>query len=127
MDHKINNQQLTINLGFIPDTAIIDPEIQLISANNKVSISKEIASPPNTVRIFPNPVGDQFTIQLLNFTSSDIGITVHNAAGQLIWKQEKALMNGSDYFRFDSQKWAKGIYWLSIRSKDFRYVKKIMK
>ena len=127
IDHKINNQQLTINLGFIPDTAIIDPEIQLISANNKVSISKDIASPPNTVRIFPNPVGDQFTMQLLNFTSRDIGITVHNAAGQLIWKQEKNMMNGSDYIRFDSQKWAKGIYWLSIRSKDLRYVKKIMK
>jgi hypothetical protein len=52
---------------------------------------------------------------------------VHNAAGQLIWKQEKKLTNGSDYFGVDSQKWPKGIYWLSLQSKDFRYVKKIMK
>jgi aminopeptidase N len=127
IDHKKNNQQLTVNLGFLPDTAIIDPDLQLISANNKVSLTTDIAGPPNTVRIFPNPVGDQFTMQLLNFTSSQIGITVHNAAGQLIWKQEKNLLNGSDYFTVESQKWSRGIYWLSIQSNDFKYVKKIMK
>ncbi len=127
IDHKNNNQRLTVNLGFIPDTAIIDPDLQLISANNKVSVSTDISSPPNTVRIFPNPVGDQFTMQLLNFNSSSVGITVHNAAGQLLWKQEKNLVNGSDYFSVDSQKWPRGIYWLTIQSKDFRYVKKIMK
>lgn len=127
INHKTNNQQLTVNLGFIADTAIIDPDLQLISANNTVSMISAIAGPPNTVRVFPNPVGDAFTMQLLNFTSSEVGITVHNAAGQLIWKQEKKLTNGSDYFGVDSQKWPKGIYWLSLQSKDFRYVKKIMK
>jgi len=127
IDHKTNNQQLTVNLGFFPDTAIIDPDLQLISANNKVTLTTDIAGPPNTVKIFPNPVGDHFTMQLLNFTSAEIGITVYNAAGQLIWKQEKNLQNGSDYFNVDSQKWPRGIYWLSIRTKDYRYVKKIMK
>jgi hypothetical protein len=127
IDHKKNNQQLTVNLGFMPDTAIIDPDLQLISANNKVSITTAIAGPPNTVRVFPNPVGDAFTMQLSNFVSPDISITVHNAAGQVIWKTEKNLLNGSDYFSVESHNWSRGIYWLSVRSKDFRYVKKIMK
>ena len=127
IDHKKNNQLLTVNIGFVPDTALIDPDIRLISKSNKVRIYTTITGPPNTVRVFPNPVGNEFTMQLLNFSSSDIGITVFNAAGQLIWKQEKTLLNGSDYFNVDAQKWPKGIYWLSVQSKDFRYVKKIMK
>ncbi len=126
-NHNNNGQQATINLGFIADTALIDPDLQLISANNKVSFIVDNSIPPNTVNIFPNPVGDRFTIQLRNFTSSDIGITLHNSAGQLIWKEEKILVNGSDYFMVDSYQWPKGIYWLTVRSKDFRYVKKIMK
>jgi aminopeptidase N len=125
--HNNNGQQATINLGFIADTAIIDPDLQLISANNKVSFIVDNSIPPNTVNIFPNPVGDRFTIQMRNFTSSDIVLTLHNSAGQLIWRQEKNLLNGSDYFMVDSYQWPKGIYWLTIRSKDFRYVKKIMK
>jgi Secretion system C-terminal sorting domain len=127
INHTRNSQMEYLDLGFMPDTAIIDPYLKLISANNKVTRINDNGSGSNSVSIFPNPVGDQFSILLRNFSSPNISITIHNSIGQLIWKQEKNLVNASDYISMQSGNWSKGIYWLSIRSKDFNYVKKIMK
>jgi len=126
-NHTVNGQQKIVNPGFIPDTVIIDPKLQLISARNKVNIVTGNNSVPNSVIIYPNPIGDQFAIQLGNFSSNDISILLYNSAGQLIWKQQKQLLNGSDYITIDAHAWRKGIYMLSIRSGDFKYVKKILK
>ena len=126
-NHTVNGQQKIVNPGFIPDTVIIDPKLQLISARNKVNIVTGNNSVPNSVIIYPNPIGDQFAIQLGNFSSNDISILLYNSAGQLIWKQQKQLLNGSDYITIDAHAWRKGIYMLSIRSGDFKYVKKLLK
>lgn len=127
INHTGNGQQQIVNLGFVPLSATIDPNLQLISANNKVNISTDNSSGPNTIVIYPNPVRDQFAVQLLNFTSSDVDLQLYTSDGKLLWKQSKKLQNGSDYITVDSHQLPRGIYLLSIRSKDTRYVKKIMK
>ncbi|HLO79497.1 MAG TPA: M1 family aminopeptidase [Chitinophagaceae bacterium] len=126
INHTKNAQTEIRDLGFIPDTAFIDPYVKLISFNNKTS-KAGTTNKKNDVTTYPNPVGDQFNILLRNFSSDKAGITIHNAAGQLIWKQELSLPTGSDLLSIPSSTWSRGIYILSVNSKDSKFVKRIMK
>jgi hypothetical protein len=125
VNHTRNGQVEIHDLGFIPDTAIIDPYVKLISANN-ITI-KGIQGPDNAVKIYPNPVGDQFTILLTNFTSPEASVTIHNAIGQLMYKKELSMQTGNNILNITSSGWSRGIYMLRVKNKDQNYVKRIVK
>ncbi len=126
INHTKNAQTEIHDLGFVPDTAFIDPYVKLVSFNNKTS-KAAITNDKNVVTTYPNPVGDQFNVLLRNFSADKANITIHNAAGQLIWKQEHSLPTGSDLLSIPSSTWSRGIYILSVKSKDSKFVKRIMK
>jgi hypothetical protein len=126
IDHIKNAQTEIRNLGFVPDTAIIDPYVKIVSYNNKVQ-KTGTSSKQNDVTVYPNPVGDQFSVLLRNFSADKATITVHNATGQLIWKQELSLPAGSDLISIPSSSWSSGIYILSVKSKDSKFVKRMLK
>jgi len=126
VDHIRNAQTEIRNLGFVPDTAIIDPYVKIVSYNNKTQ-KTGTSSKQNDVTVYPNPVGNQFSVLLRNFSADKASITVHNAAGQLIWKQELQLPGGSDLITIPSSSWSSGIYILSVKSKDSKFVKRMLK
>jgi aminopeptidase N len=126
INHTRNGQSELHDLGFIPDTAFIDPYVKLVSAQNKTSKSGASAA-KNSVRLYPNPVGDQFSMLLNNFTSNTAAITVHNAKGQLLWKQDLTLPTGNDLITIQSSTWAKGVYIVRVRSNNMNFVKSIVK
>jgi aminopeptidase N len=124
--HTRNGQSELHDLGFVPDTAFIDPYVKLVSAKNKTSKSGTTTA-KNAVKLYPNPVGDQFSILLNNFTSNTAAVTVHNALGQLLWKQDIALPTGNDLLTIPSSSWARGVYVVRVRSNDMNFVKRIVK
>jgi aminopeptidase N len=127
IDHKKNDQFDYSRLGFVPDSAFIDPDLMLISANNTVNKITENASGPNTVVIFPNPVQDQFYVYLRNFSSTNVSITLHNSIGQLIWSSQLSLTNGGDFITVPSSRLAGGIYWIRVKGENVNVVKKVLK
>ncbi len=128
IDHRKNNQLDFNNIGFIPDTVFIDPDLRLISANNSAFKISESTSGPNTVTIFPNPVPGQFYINLRNFTENKVTVTLHNSLGQLIWSKSLSLVNGGDLVNVSSDKLSGGVYWLRIKGEgNLNVVKKILK
>jgi hypothetical protein len=98
----------------------------LVSAKNKTSKSGTTTA-KNAVKLYPNPVGDQFSILLNNFTSNTAAVTVHSALGQLLWKQDIALPTGNDLLTIPSSSWARGVYVVRVRSNDMNFVKRIVK
>jgi Secretion system C-terminal sorting domain len=126
INHTQNAQTEIRELGFIPDTAFIDPYVKLVSYNNKTAKSGT-TNDKNAVTVYPNPVGDQFNVLLRNFSTDKASITIHNAAGQLIWKQELYIPTGADLITIPSSTWSRGIYMLSVKSKDSKFVKRMMK
>jgi hypothetical protein len=124
--HTRNGQSELHDLGFVPDTAFIDPYVKLVSAKNKTSKSGTTTA-KNAVKLYPNPVGDQFSILLNNFTSNTAAVTVHSALGQLLWKQDIALPTGNDLLTIPSSSWARGVYVVRVRSNDMNFVKRIVK
>lgn len=126
IDHIRSGQTEIINLGFIPDTVIFDPLLKLVSANNKI-IRDDASYSEQTIKVFPNPVGSQFSILLANFNDPSAAVTIHNAAGQLMYKNTANLPAGNELLLIPSASWSQGVYFVRVKSASTNYVQRIMK
>lgn len=114
LDNKSNGEIFFRNIGFIPDTVLIDPDYWLITRNN---ISKKIpdaVNGQNIVQVFPNPVRDQFYVYLRNFSDPGVTITLYNMAGQKICSEKILIVNGSGFTEISPQYLARGEYIISV-------------
>ena len=125
-DHIANGQRLSFDIGFLPDTVIIDPKRKLLSTNNTIARADANAS-VNSVKIFPNPVGSQFSILLTRFTDPTASVTIQNAAGQLMHRSELQLPAGNELLQIPSSYWAAGMYIVHVKSRSVDLVKKVLK
>lgn len=125
-DHIANGQRLSFDIGFLPDTVIIDPKRKLLSTNNTIARADANAS-VNGVKIFPNPVGSQFSILLTRFSDPDAYVTIHNAAGQLMYRNELQLPAGNELLQIPSSGWPAGVYIVHVRSKTVDLLQKLIK
>jgi aminopeptidase N len=126
LNNTKNNEEFLENIGFTPDSLFFDPEYWLISKNNTVTKIVDNAS-SNSVTVFPNPIGTQFSIWLRNFTSPTADVVLFNAAGQRILQQKINLVNGSEFVDVPSTNLPKGAYTLRIVAGAFKYTKKLLK
>lgn len=126
MEHTSNGQSAVFEIGFIPDTVIIDPYVKLLSANNTVSRA-DLNAPTNGVKVFPNPVGSQFSILLTRFNDANAFVTIHNAAGQLMYKKELTLPAGNELLQVPSSLWSPGMYIIHVKSKGVDLMRSVLK
>ncbi len=128
INHRQQAQSAYHRLGFIPDSAFIDPQLKLVSAGNTVQKTDVPPADPNTVTVYPNPVGNGFSILLRNFQQGTLSLALYNSIGQLLWHQQSADFSGSDIIQVGTEKLPAGVYWLSIRSgNNVKLVRKLMK
>jgi hypothetical protein len=128
VDNKTNGEIFIKNLGFIPDTVLIDPEYWLISKNNTSLKKTETINGTNIVQVYPNPFSSRFYVYLRNFTSATATINLYNSTGQLLLKKTVGLVNGSEYIELPGEQFAAGEYTLSVRTGDgFKFVRKMIK
>lgn len=67
LDNKINGEIFIRNIGFTPDTILIDPEYWLITRNNTSRKVPNAVNGQNIVQVFPNPIQTQFYVYLQIF------------------------------------------------------------
>ena len=128
VDNKTNGETFIKNIGFIADTVLIDPNYWLITKNNTTLKVASTSSIQNDIRIYPNPVHDQFTVFIRNFSAATASIGLYNSVGQRISITNINLVNGTQYLQLPTQNLAAGSYQLVIRGSDgFKYVKKLLK
>lgn len=127
VDNKNNGETFIRNIGFIADTVLIDPDYWLVTKNNSSAKVPDAAAGQNIIQVFPNPIQDRFTIYMHKMAASTANINLYNAAGQLVYTKNIALLNGSEYVEVPSQTLAKGMYFLRINASDFKFVKKLLK
>lgn len=87
LDNTTNNQVFNESINFIVDTVIFDPEADLISKNNTVSLSINEEAFNNTLLIYPSPVSETLNIKKPDFLQVE-EIRVYNALGQLLYNSE---------------------------------------
>ena len=127
LDNKINGEVFIKQLGFIPTTVVVDPEYWLITKNNTTQKVSDDLNPENFVKIYPNPIGDQFSVYLRNFSSAETTLSIYTMQGKLIQKELPVLVEKSGVAVINSQQWAKGTYMLKISSGGVKQSFKLIK
>ncbi|RYH76101.1 T9SS type A sorting domain-containing protein [Flavobacteriaceae bacterium 144Ye] len=87
LDNTTNNQVFNESINFIVDTVIFDPEADLISRNNTVSLSINEEAFNNKLLIYPSPVSETLNIKKPDFLQVE-EVRVYNALGQLLYNSE---------------------------------------
>lgn len=114
VDNKYNGEIFIRSVGFTPDTVLIDPDYWLITKNNTSRKITETVNGQNIIRVFPNPIHNQFYVWLRNFSTTGASLRVYNSLGQLLYSRRINLPNGSEFLEIPSWNWAAGIYNLVV-------------
>ena len=126
-DNKSNGEEFIEELGFKPDSVIIDPDYWLITKNNTV----EKVQLPNSgipgVTISPNPLQGPVTIYLHDFSQPAANMVIYNMAGQLIYKRQVTLINGAEIISLHADQFPRGEYVLKVIAGDFKYTRQLLK
>lgn len=126
VDHTSNGQVFTRDIGFIPDTVLVDPDLWLISKNNTTEKIAAANSGNAAVDINPNPVSSPMTVFIHDFNASNVDVIIVNEAGQLMYKNSLGLVNGAEILRIPTSHWAKGIYTIQVRGADKKIIKRVL-
>ncbi len=82
---------------------------------------------PEEITISPNPVKDNLTVKVVRAAAAKIGITIHNAAGQIVYNYTAQQAAGQTIYNIPMKKMGGGIYFVTVRVNDKKEkVKKIM-
>lgn len=128
VDNKTNNEVFYRNIGFVADTVIIDPEYWLISKDNTSEKITDTITGQNLIQIFPNPVQNQLYVYVRNLNFPDAAITLYNAMGQLIFRKQVSVYNGSAFEEIPLYNLSSGVYFIKLQSgNSLKFVKKIVK
>ena len=127
INNTINDEWFLKDIGFIPDSIIIDQDYQIISKDNS-SVKIEFPNSGNAdAVVYPNPINDFFTVYVHDFKSNEINIVVYNSIGQTLVKNKFQLVNGAEYINFNSSKWAHGNYTLQVLAEGVKLTKSLIK
>ncbi len=126
VDHKFSGQEFWVNVGFVADTMVIDPDYWIL-ARERTSVKVPDLTAPNDLKIYPNPSPGQFYISLKNPSDKKLSLTLYNSVGQLVFKREIETPGRDELIDIPSYRFAKGTYVLKIRSeKSINVTKKII-
>lgn len=77
--------------------------------------------------ISPNPVKDNLSVKVVRATAASVGITIHNAAGQIVYNSTAQQGSGQTIYSIPMKKMGGGVYFVTVRiNGEKEKVKKIM-
>ena len=127
VDNKSNGEIFIQNLGFIADTVLVDPEYWILCKNNSTKKTALGNSGLGAVDINPNPVNNPMNIYLHDFNAPLAEIHIVNAAGQLLYKRNVALVNGAEILQVPTHAWSRGVYIINVKAGDKKIAKRVLR
>ena len=85
LQHTYSGQVFHVNLPFTPVTAVVDPELWLLSANNQVTVGlNEQNSPETELQVFPNPATATVFWELPGSAANPVSVGLYSMEGKLV-------------------------------------------
>lgn len=116
VDSKFNGQVFLQDVGFIPDTVIVDPEAWLLSKNNSSTKINLPNSGAGAAIVFPNPLQASSKLYLHDFKETVAEVNIFAANGQLVLSRTVNLVNGTTLINLNTTNWSRGVYTAKITS-----------
>jgi aminopeptidase N len=117
VQNNVKNQVVTADIGFKADTVLIDPDLYLISKNNKsIHTSPPEISEPVTVS--PNPFTDKINIHFQQAEGKKILIQLYDNFGHFIVNDNFTGISSDQTYTLTAPNLAAGTYLLRITVDD---------
>ena len=123
-DNVVNNEQFTVNLDFHVNSAVFNPENDIIAGTASVIASVKQFEADDKFKILQNPVSDIITILCFNGLSVD-EVSVYNIYGSKV-KSFNRFSNASK-IELDVSELNYGLYFLKIETNKKVFTRKIIK
>ncbi|MBN8702866.1 MAG: T9SS type A sorting domain-containing protein [Bacteroidetes bacterium] len=125
LNNTYSGQKFEVPLSFIPKEIIFDPDLWILSANNKVQRISELNNDDNRILVYPNPAKNEITIELVNFYKPIDQIELINILGQKVFRSAFPGVNNTVIIPIDNID--KGSYYLRVLTATNHAIKKIIK
>ena len=127
VDHKYKKQEFWLNVGFVPDTLMIDPDGWVLAKTKTTAKENGTSSKDDEVIIYPNPSPSDGNIILRNPRGSVFSAQLYNALGQLVYSKTIQTPGQDELITLPFSRLARGTYWLRLSNdKNLKIVKKII-
>jgi aminopeptidase N len=127
VNHQFSGQVFTANINFTIQTAVFDPEMHIISANNTVTGINDLAKIENDVRVFPNPASNELNISIQQTTNEKYNLEIVTMEGKLVLTETQIAIQKSAIHKINIAALNKGEYILRIKGSKTNWNKKFIK
>ncbi|HTA61847.1 MAG TPA: M1 family aminopeptidase [Bacteroidia bacterium] len=122
-NHTSSGQVFYNNLNFKVDSILLDPDLHILSAQNKVINEYAYLRSLQSLVIYPNPATDVVNIEVNNSSNFPRSVELYNVLGQKLL----SFIPAESKFSVSLTNLASGTYYLKIISEDKVYTHKIVK
>jgi aminopeptidase N len=126
LEHTFTGEVFTFSLPFQADSALFDPEVWILSAQNLVlSVPAGAFNDPGALLLYPNPASGEAWIHLGTSVQGEVGIEVFDQSGRLVAASEIAV----DRMRvpLPVANLVSGCYMVKLRSTERHYTLRFVK
>ncbi len=78
------------------------------------------------MEVYPNPNHGEFNLKVVTAKAIEANIEIYNNIGELLWKQEKAFIDGNFVTHIDLKLLPAGVYTVALKNKDINMVKRVV-
>ena len=114
VNHLQNGQIFWLNIGFQPDTMMVDPNYWILAKDRIVKKNPAPSLLPDDIKIYPNPAPSDINVSIFNPTSSNLYVQVYNMAGQLVSRVDKPLTGQDEIITIPVRGLSKGMYIIRV-------------
>ncbi len=118
LENTTNNQEFIISVPFAITGANFDPEKDIISKNNTVTLGNENFDLEKAIALYPNPVSNELHIQIPSNISIE-KVIIFNSLGQKTIE--------SNELDFSVNQLSSGVHFVQIQTSEGTFHKKIIK
>jgi aminopeptidase N len=122
-DHTSSGQVFYVNLNFVPDSILFDPDMHILSAKNRVEEENAYLRSLQSIVVYPNPASDAVNVEVNDLTNYPRTVELYNMLGQRLL----SFVPAENKFSVSFTSLACGTYYLKIISGEKVYTHKLVK
>jgi hypothetical protein len=118
LNHEFNNQVFEMEVPFLVNQVLFDPEKNIISKDNSTFLSQEAFDLNHLLGIYPNPTSGELEVILPNHQTL-VQVQLINTLGQKVWSSTNTNLDVSHL--------SSGLYLVNIQTTTGTFQKKMIK
>lgn len=125
ISHTFDGETFYVQLPFVADSLLFDPEYWIISANNQVNGVRSV-SLDYSISLYPNPANDEIFLKAGNGISGNARYTIYDAQGKRVMQNE-LIFSGTNEQKIFTGGMNSGLYLVVVETENGVWGKRFVK